>query len=133
MRIARPIVPTDADLLDDYTSWAELVEACDVLDKVNGREHRITRRPPADMVIGNESACIGFPRRAFTTAFGETRKVSWSSTIASAVSTHLLVHRLASTSRWRGSMSMVIVATRLGQGIALKWHDIGRHGDPTNR
>jgi len=45
------LVPTDTNLRDAYASWAELVEACTVfMDKVNGREHRVTRRRPVEML-----------------------------------------------------------------------------------
>ena len=52
VRIAKAdLVPTDANLLDDYSCWAELVEACEAfMAKVNGREHRVTRRAPVEML-----------------------------------------------------------------------------------
>lgn len=37
-------MPTDANLLDEYASFAELRAACDAFcDRVNAREHRETR------------------------------------------------------------------------------------------
>ena len=40
------LVPTDANLLPAYSSWAELVEACEsVMGTVNARPHAVTRRP----------------------------------------------------------------------------------------
>ena len=52
VRVAKAdLVPTDANLRGDYTSWAELVEACEAwMAEVNGREHRVTRRPPVEML-----------------------------------------------------------------------------------
>ncbi len=46
VRVAKAdLVPADANLRGDYTSWAELVDACDAwMAEVNGREHRVTRR-----------------------------------------------------------------------------------------
>ena len=52
VRVAKAdLVPTDANLRGDYTSWAELVEACEAwMAEINGREHRVTRRPPVEML-----------------------------------------------------------------------------------
>lgn len=45
------LVPTDANPRGDYTGWAELVEACEVFTaEVNTRVHRVSRRPPAEML-----------------------------------------------------------------------------------
>ena len=40
VRVAKAdLVPTDANLRGDYTSWSELVDACDAwMAEVNGRE-----------------------------------------------------------------------------------------------
>ncbi len=41
------LVPTDANLLAAYATWAGLVDACEtVMGTVNGRPHAVTRRPP---------------------------------------------------------------------------------------
>ena len=52
VRVAKAdLVPTDANLRGDYTSWAELVEACEAFTaEVNARVHRVTRRPPVEML-----------------------------------------------------------------------------------
>jgi transposase len=52
VRIAKAdLVPTDANLLDEYDSWTELAAACDsFMAEVNGREHRVTRRVPDEML-----------------------------------------------------------------------------------
>ena len=51
VRIAKQdLVPTDANLLPEYGSWAELEDACTkFLDLVNGRPHRVTGRSPREM------------------------------------------------------------------------------------
>ena len=44
------LVPTEANLLDEYASFADLRTACDAFcDEVNAREHRETRRPPIEL------------------------------------------------------------------------------------
>ena len=52
VRIAKAdLVPTEVNLRDAYASWADVVGACEeFMVKVNGREHRITRRAPAVML-----------------------------------------------------------------------------------
>jgi hypothetical protein len=53
VRIAKAdLVPTDANLLGDYRSFAELEAACAAFcDEVNARPHRVTRRAPAEMLV----------------------------------------------------------------------------------
>ena len=78
----RDLVPTDANLLDDYASFASLVVACDELcDKVNGRVHRETGRAPADMLAEEAAHLHVLPAAAHTTALGETRVVGDDQTI----------------------------------------------------
>ena len=90
------LVPTDTNLRDDYASWGELGDACAVfMDKVNGREHRITRRPPAEMLVEEQVRLHRLPDAAFTAAFGQTRKVSWTSTISFGGVTYSVPHTLA--------------------------------------
>ena len=52
MRIAKAdLVPTDANLLAGYASFAELEAACEAFcEQVNARPHRVTRRAPAEML-----------------------------------------------------------------------------------
>ena len=66
------VVPTDTNLRDDYASWAELVDACTVfMDRVNGREHRITWRPRAAMLAEEQARLHRLPDVAFTAAFAD--------------------------------------------------------------
>ena len=53
VRVAKAdLVPTDANLLADYADWAALEAACAAFcDEVNARAHRVTRRPPAEMLV----------------------------------------------------------------------------------
>lgn len=70
------LVPTEANLLDAYPSFAALEDACAAwCEEVNTRMHRITRRAPAEMLA--EEAAWLHPVAAvpFTAAFGVTRVV----------------------------------------------------------
>jgi transposase len=53
VRVAKAdLVPTLANLLPAYGTFAELVAACEAFcETVNGREHRKTRRVPAELLV----------------------------------------------------------------------------------
>ncbi len=75
VRIAKAdLVPTEANLLPEYVSWSRLVVACDeLMDEVNNRPHRVTRRAPTEM-LGEEVLHLHrLPDVAYTAVFGETR------------------------------------------------------------
>lgn len=70
------LVPTDANLLEQYASFAQLEAACEAFcDEVNDRVHRITRRRPAQMLASERARLHPVPARALTAAFGVTRQV----------------------------------------------------------
>ena len=70
------LVPTDANLLDDYPSFSALAEACERFGaQVNARPHAETRRPPAQMLAEERARMHPLPAEAFTAALGETRIV----------------------------------------------------------
>ena len=102
VRVAKAdLVPTEVNLLAAYGSWAELVEGCEAfMDKVNGREHRVTRRVPAEMLAEELPRLHRLPTAPFTAAFGETRRVSWSATISYGGVTYSVPHTLADETVW---------------------------------
>jgi hypothetical protein len=52
------LVPSEANLLEEYASFAELEAACaGFCEHVNARGHRVTRRAPAEMLT-EEQACL---------------------------------------------------------------------------
>jgi len=57
VRIAKAnLVPTAANLLAQYASFADLEEACRTFcGQVNGRPHRVTRRVPAERLAEERS------------------------------------------------------------------------------
>ena len=70
------LVPTDANLLGEYASFAELAAACEAFcDKVNTRAHRVTRRAPVEMLAEERGRLHPVPATAHTVAFGVTRVV----------------------------------------------------------
>ena len=76
VRIAKAdLVPTDTNLLPAYGSFAELVEGCErFMAEVNARPHRVTRRPPIDMLTEEVQHLHCLPGTAYMAAFGETRR-----------------------------------------------------------
>ena len=76
------LVPTEANLREDYGSFPELVAACDAFgDTVNTRPHTETRRPPVEMLSEERAHCHVLPADPFTAALGETRVVRDDQTI----------------------------------------------------
>lgn len=102
VRIAKAdLVPTQANLRDDYGSWAELVDSCETwMTDVNGREHRVTRRVPVEMLLEEQQRLHRLPERPYTAVFGETRKVSWSATISYGGVLYSVPHTLADETVW---------------------------------
>ena len=83
VRVAKAdLVPTEANLLDAYRSFGELVEACERFNtEVNGRPHTETRRAPADALAEERGHLHVLPREPYTAALGETRSVEDDQTI----------------------------------------------------
>lgn len=70
------LVPTDANLRDEYASFVELEEACvGFCEKVNTRAHRVTRRPPVEMLAEERPYLHPVATHPHTVAFGTTRVV----------------------------------------------------------
>ena len=70
------LVPKDTNLRDEYTSFAELEQACvEFCEKVNTRVHRTTKRPPVEMLAEERARLHPVPVLAHTVAFGTTRVV----------------------------------------------------------
>lgn len=134
VRIAKAdLVPTDANLLEDYRSWAELVDACDAFTlEVNARPHRVTRRAPVDMLAEEQLRLHRLPDVGFTACFGETRRVSWTSTISYGGVTYSVPHTLADQVVWARVAGDELVVTHLaGRGATeVARHRLSTPGNP---
>jgi transposase len=84
VRVAKAdLVPTDHNLRAAYGDFAELERACQAFcERVNIREHRVTRRAPALMLAEERGRLHRLPQMPHTLCFGQTRRVSWQSTIS---------------------------------------------------
>lgn len=70
------LVPTDANLREQYSSFAELEAACEAFcEHVNTRVHRVTRRRPVEMLAEERARLHPIPHAPHTVAFGVTRVV----------------------------------------------------------
>ena len=78
----RDLVPTQANLLEQYASFADLAVACEQFGvKVNARIHRETGRAPVDMLAEERPRLHVLPAQAHTSALGQTRSVGDDQTI----------------------------------------------------
>jgi len=84
VRIAKAdLVPTEHNLRPAYDDFVGLERACEEFcGRVNVREHRVTRRAPAVMLAEERKRLNRLPAVPHTVCFGQTRKVSWQSTIS---------------------------------------------------
>jgi len=70
------LVPTEANLLPSYSSFAELRRACgEFCERVNARPHRATRCPPIERLAQEQERLHPLPATPYTAAFGVTRSV----------------------------------------------------------
>lgn len=70
------LVPKDTNLRSEYSSFAELEQACEQwCEQINDREHRVTRRAPAEILAQERSRLHTVPTAAYTVALGVTRQV----------------------------------------------------------
>ena len=71
------LVPTTANLLEAYGSFAELEAACEQFcEQVNARVHRVTRRAPVEMLAEEHARLHPLPPVPHTVAFGLSRTVA---------------------------------------------------------
>ena len=110
------LVPTEANLLAEYASLAELEHACQQFcEQVNARPHRVTRRAPTEM-LGQERAHLHpLPAHPYTAAFGVTRTVATNTPmIAFDNCSYSVPHHLAGQTVWVREYGEQIVVVHIG-------------------
>ena len=102
VRIAKAdLVPTDHNLRGAYGSWAEFEAACEEwMAHVNTRPHRSTQQPPVVRLAEEHERLHRLPRVAHTMCFGETRRVSWQSTVSVGGAIYSVPHALVDERVW---------------------------------
>lgn len=120
------LVPTEANLLEAYDSFAELEQACEAFCKhVNTRVHKVTRRTPAEMLAEERARLHPVAVHPYTVAFGTTRQVPANTPmITFEHGQYSVPHELMGDSVWvrvqgRGPDEQVIM-THLGEAGPLE-------------
>ena len=134
VRVAKAdLVPTDANLLEDYRSWSELVEACETFTRdINTRVHRVTRRAPLEMLADEQRRLHRLPDTAFTAAFGQTRSVSRTSTFSLGGVRYSVPHILIDDQVWVRVDGDHVVAIHVSDTgpVEVARHELSTPGSP---
>jgi transposase len=120
------LVPTDHNLRPEYGSFAELEAACVAfMSDVNTRKHRATHEPPVIRLGEEHERLHRVPRRPHTVVFGETRKVSWQSTVSVGGAVYSVPHDLINQRVWVrvAGDELIIINSDDGQGP----REVARH------
>jgi len=138
VRIAKAdLVPTDHNLRAAYADFGELEQACvEFCDRVNLREHRVTRRPPVVMLAEERDRLHRLPEMPHTVAFGQTRRVSWQSTISVGGALYSVPSRLVDARVWAradGSELVVVHADGADGPREVARHALTTPGRPSIR
>jgi transposase len=126
VRIAKAdLVPTQANLRDQYANWAELEAACQAAtERFNTRPHAVTRRRPAELLEQEQPHLHAVPAAPYTVAFGESRAVSWSSTVNFRGARYSVPHTQRDTRVWVRVAGDTVVITADGPDGAV---EVARH------
>ena len=120
------LLPADHNLRPVYASFAELEAACQQwMADVNTRPHRCTQQAPVVRLADEHERLHRLPRMPHTVCFGETRKVSWQSTISVGGALYSVPHALVDQRVWAridGEELIVVNA----DGIEGP-HEVARH------
>jgi transposase len=128
VRIARAdLVPTDCNLREEYRDFGELEAECLAFcERVNAREHRITRRPPVVMMAEEQGRLHRLPAAPHTVCFGETRRVNRQSTISVGGAIYSVPSKLVDERVWVrvDGVELVVVHADGPEGP----REVARHG-----
>jgi len=128
------LVPAEANLLPEYTSFGELEAACAMFtDQVNARVHRVTRRAPAEMLLEERERLHPLPAVAFTAAFGVSRTVGENTPMVSfETGSYSVPHTLAGETVWARRHGEQVVIVHVGDGgpVEVARHQVTTPGSP---
>jgi hypothetical protein len=127
------LVPTDANLLEEYAGFAALEAACAAFcEQVNARPHRVTRRAPAEMLAEEAARLHPVPAAPFTAALGVTRRAGAMSLAAFEGGQYSVPHQLAGEVvhvRRHGEQVIIAHAGPAGPAEAAR-HRLASPGSP---
>ena len=123
------LVPTSANLLDEYRSFADLAAACVAFcATVNGRVHRETARRPADLLAIERGHLHVLPAEPYTAALGLTRTVEPDQTIRLGSVRYSTPRAFVGAPVWvRVAGDEIVIVARTEAGLA----EIARHARST--
>ncbi len=135
------LVPKDTNLLEQYASFGELEAACEAFcQKVNTRVHRVTKRPPIEMLAEERARLHPVPTSPHTVAFGTTRVVPANTPMVMFESGQYSVpHTLLGATVWvrahgvGAAEQVVIVHVGSGGPVEVARHDRATPGSPRIR
>ncbi|MHB8672007.1 MAG: Mu transposase domain-containing protein [Acidimicrobiales bacterium] len=135
VRVAKAdLVPTDANLLGAYASWAELEAACDAFcTEVNGRPHRVTRRRPDEMLAEERTRLHRLPDHPYASAFGVARIVGVDSPMVQLDwCQYSAPSELAGQTVWARVHGSEVVLTHIGAAgpVEVARHEVTTPGNP---
>ena len=135
VRVAKAdLVPTEANLLADYRTFAELEDACTLFcAEVNARPHRVTRRAPTEMLAEERARLHPLPAAVFTAALGVTRRVGHTTAMVSFDNASYSVpHRLAGQLVWVRRHGEQVVVAHVGDTgpVEVARHALTTPGSP---
>ena len=102
VRVAKAdLVPTEANLLPEYGSFADLRAAADAFcEEVNARVHRETHLVPVELLADERRRLHPVSAEPYTVAFGVTRVVDEESTVRYGSARYSVPHQLVGERVW---------------------------------
>ena len=128
VRVAKAdLVPTDHNLREEYEDFAALEGACEeFMAEVNARPHRVTRRPPMEMLAEEHEHLHRVPRVPHTLCFGQTRKVNWQSLVSFGGALYSVPHELVDERVWVRAEGSELVVVHVDGPAGPR--EVARHG-----
>jgi transposase len=130
------LVPTEANLLDAYAEFGQLVAACEQFcDKVNHRMHRESAAVPAERLVVERRRLHVLPAEPYALALGDERVVDDSQTIRFSSVRYSTPPGHVGTTVWCrvvGDELVIVARTRTGL-TEIARHELSTPGNPRIR